>query len=238
MMVYRIRLPNFEGPLDLLLYFIQRDKLNIYDIPIARITRDFLEYVRLMRILNLEIVGEFLVFASMLLQLKAKMLLPKPQRQEESEEEDPRWELVQKLLEYKRFKEAAENLAERYEQSKFIYYRNFPGCLPDHPEEISYKNATLFDLLTALKSVLEKHTSNGELASLTVEIPQASVEQQAEFLLEQIQKFKERSFAELVQGMNRLLIIATFIALLELVKNQLLAVRQKEPFGEILVYEP
>ncbi len=237
-MIYRIRLTNFEGPLDLLLYFIKRDKLNIYDIPIARITHEFLEYVRLMKMLNLEVVGDFLVTASMLLQIKARMLLPKPES-EETEEEDPRTELVHRLLEYKRYKEAAEALAERHQQYRYYLYRAIPDPTPAQMVEPVYKNASLLDLLTALKHVLEKaENAASESHVHTVELPPVSVEAQAEFLLNEVKRHGEITFQQLVEGMERLVIIATFLALLELIKHQMVGVRQAAVFDDIIVYEP
>ncbi len=237
-MIYRIRLTNFEGPLDLLLYFIKRDKLNIYDIPIARITHEFLEYVRLMKMLNLEVVGDFLVTASMLLQIKARMLLPKPES-EETEEEDPRTELVHRLLEYKRYKEAAEALAERHQQYRYYLYRSIPDPTPAQMVEPVYKNASLLDLLTALKHVLEKAENAASESNVhTVELPPVSVEAQAEFLLNEVKRHGEITFQQLVEGMERLVIIATFLALLELIKHQMVGVRQAAVFDDIIVYEP
>ncbi len=238
-MIYRIRLANFEGPLDLLLYFIKRDKLNIYDIPIARITKEFLEYVRLMKMLNLEVVGDFLVTASMLLQIKARMLLPKPETTAEEEEEDPRTELVHRLLEYKRYKEAAEELARRQQQYRYYLYRSFPDPMPAQTVEPVYKNATLFDLLTALKHVLDRaEQRQADTTVHTVELPPVSVEEQAEYLLTTVRRHGEITFQALMVGMERLAIIATFLALLELIKHQMLAVRQASLFDDIIIYEP
>ncbi len=125
--MYTIRLTNFEGPLDLLLFFIKRDELNIYDIPISRITKDFLDYTRLIQLFDLELAGDFLVMASTLVQIKTLMLLPSSEtiNPETGEEEDPRALLIERLLAYKQFKEAASELAVRAEEQKYVYYRQF-----------------------------------------------------------------------------------------------------------------
>ncbi|MFP4528160.1 MAG: segregation and condensation protein A, partial [Candidatus Kapaibacterium sp.] len=121
--MYNIKLPNFEGPFDLLLYFIKRDEINIYDIPIARITEEFLNYIRLMKIFDLELAGEFVLMAANLMYIKTQMLLPRYKDEEGEEIEDPRTQLVQRLLEYKQFKEASGEMAEMAEEQRYVYYR-------------------------------------------------------------------------------------------------------------------
>ncbi|MFM8179210.1 MAG: segregation and condensation protein A, partial [Candidatus Kapaibacterium sp.] len=122
---YTVKLPNFEGPLDLLLFFIKRDELDIYDIPIGKITREFLEYIRLMQLFDLELAGEFLVMASSLMQIKVRMLLPKEvdEKGEEVPGDDPRAELVQQLLQYSQYKEVSREFSEREEAQRYVYYR-------------------------------------------------------------------------------------------------------------------
>ncbi|MFM8437277.1 MAG: segregation and condensation protein A, partial [Candidatus Kapaibacterium sp.] len=122
---YTVKLPNFEGPLDLLLFFIKRDELDIYDIPIGKITREFLEYIRLMQLFDLELAGEFLVMASTLMQIKVRMLLPKEvdEKGEEVPGDDPRAELVQQLLQYSQYKEVSREFSEREEAQRYVYYR-------------------------------------------------------------------------------------------------------------------
>src|SRR3990172_8797775 len=147
-MSYRIKLQEFEGPLDLLLFFIKRDELDIYDIPISRITKEFLEYIHFMQELDLEVAGDFIVMAAELMQIKVRMLLPREPGEEE--EEDPRAELVRRLLEYKRYKEMTTYLsALETEQSKLYYRQGFhsdPKRLTLEDQEESLKNITMFNL--------------------------------------------------------------------------------------------
>ncbi|MEP7029097.1 MAG: segregation/condensation protein A, partial [Candidatus Eisenbacteria bacterium] len=151
---YEVKLERFEGPLDLLLHLIQRDEIDIYDIPIARITQQYLSYIELMRLLDLDVAGEFLVMAATLMRVKARMLLPTPPRGEE-EEIDPRVELVQRLLEYRQFKEASSTLKSREEHRRLEYER---GMVPGDEEAgpLPLAPATLFHLLDALNRVLSR----------------------------------------------------------------------------------
>jgi segregation and condensation protein A len=233
-MGYAIKLERFEGPLDLLLHLIQRDEVDIYDIPIANITRQYLQYIELMRMLDLEIAGEFLVMAATLMRIKAKMLLPTPPPGEE-EEIDPRDELVQRLLEYRQFKEASETLRGREERRRLEYER---GVLPDESEAgpLPLAPATLFHLLDALNRVLSR-------------LPQKSVMElqgEAYDIEEKIERIHSRvvnggrmSFATLLEECrSRLEMIVTFLALLELLKLHRLAAVQEETFGEIELMLP
>lgn len=150
--MYKIKLPNFEGPFDLLLYFIKRDELNIYDIPISKVTSEFLDYIRIMKYFDLELAGEFILMASTLMYIKAQLLLPKPKSSEDSAVEDPRTSLVQKLLEYKQMKDAAQQLHSMSEDNKYTLYRR----LFDFDREVleasaEFKNANLFELMKALQ---------------------------------------------------------------------------------------
>ena len=145
--MYSIKLDNFEGPLDLLMFFIKRDELDIYDIPIASITQEFLEYVRIMELLDLELAGEFVVMAATLLGIKAQMLLPRETAVGpdgvEVELEDPRSELVQKLLEYKRYKEVADQLSTQADEQRYVLYRQVFEAEEIHAaEHVGYRNAT------------------------------------------------------------------------------------------------
>ena len=156
-MAYKIKLDIFEGPLDLLLYLVKKDHINICDIPIAKVTEQYLAYLELMRLLDLEIAGQFLVVASTLLQIKSRMLLPKSQISTEEEEVDPREELVQRLLEYQRFKEIASELRQR-EQRQQQQFKRPPGDKPpvdaDSPQEV-YFEASIFDLINAFTQALK-----------------------------------------------------------------------------------
>lgn len=239
--MYNVRLPNFEGPLDLLLFFIKRDELDIYDIPIAYITKEFLEYIRVMELLDLELAGEFLVMAAALMQIKVRMLLPKEEKEGEDgpEEEDPRAELVRKLLDYKRYKEMAGKLSARSEEERYTYYRQFfKGDVVANPdeEEDLLRNVTLFHLLSAFKRALAK--APRESNPHRIEQIAVTVEEQTEVILSHFQTRKQITFADLCQAMPRIVMVVTFLSLLELIRSRRIAVRQEESFGEILMYEP
>jgi segregation and condensation protein A len=227
-----VKLERFEGPLDLLLHLIKRDEIDIYDIPIARITQQYLAYIELMRSLDLEVAGEFLVMAATLMRIKARMLLPLPAPGEEEEEGDPREELVQRLVEYRQFKEAAGTLKLREEERRLLYER---GMLPGEDEAgpLPLAPASLFDLLDAFNRVVAR-------------LPQAAVyEVQGEvYDLDEWMSLIARTVAEdgalqfstLMQRCRaRAEMIVTFIALLELVKLGQVAVLQSEAFGDIAI---
>ncbi|HXC61366.1 MAG TPA: segregation/condensation protein A, partial [Nitrospiria bacterium] len=150
---YAVKLPAFEGPLDLLLHLIKTNEINIYDIPIAMITQQYLDYLKLMKNLNLGIAGEFIVMAATLIYIKSKTLLPLEESPLEEQEEDPRAELVRRLLEYKQFKEAASTLAEREQEWRDVFRREEKG---DNGHEVTLTDLNLFDLLDALQKVLEQ----------------------------------------------------------------------------------
>lgn len=157
-MTYKVKLDVFEGPLDLLLYLIQKEEVDIYDIPISKITDQYLEYLELMQLLDLNIAGEFLVMAATLMHIKSKLLLPPDETEEiDRQEEDPRAELVKRLLEYKKFKEAASELSERESTQKHFFARVGSGVKTDElpPPEDKFFEASLFDLITAFTKVLK-----------------------------------------------------------------------------------
>jgi segregation and condensation protein A len=233
--MYRIKLSDFEGPLDLLLFFIKRDELDIYDIPIAKITKDFLEYLQYLQELDLDIAGEFIVTAAELMQIKVHMLLP---REGVGEEElDPRAELVRRLLDYKRYKEMAEQMQRMSnEQSKVYYRRNFtddPKIVEDPSEENLLRDVSLFDLIAAFKYVVDrmprKHVH--EINKLNV-----TIDEQIDYILNFFKEKSETTFVEMVSAMvEKIRIVVTFIALLELIKQKQIGVRQVDPYGEMVI---
>lgn len=230
---YTVRLPNFEGPLDLLLFFIKRDELDIYDIPIGKITREFLEYIRLMQLFDLELAGEFLVMASSLMQIKVRMLLPKEvdERGEELPGEDPRAELVQQLLQYSQYKEVSREFSEREEAQRYVYYRHmFDADERESADEV-YKNATLFDLLAAFKKALERKPEKQVLH--TVQLYSVTIEEQTEHVLMHLRSAKKMSFLQFVHERPRIFIVVTFLAILEMSKNQIISIRQHDNFDDI-----
>lgn len=220
--MYRVQLKNFEGPLDLLLFFIKRDELNIYDIPISHITKEFLVYIRLMEELDLDVASEFIYMASMLMSIKARMMLPLDKDEdEELDEDDPRYELVQKLLEYKRYKEMAEKLTIIDEETQKKYYRGYfdEDEVDKQASGEALKDVTLFDLIGAFRKVLadmQRQTSYHR-----VEKVKLTVEQQSEFIIQSLQKRGRTSFASFCAELkNRLAVVVTFLAVLEMLKEQ------------------
>lgn len=236
--MYNVRLSNFEGPLDLLLFFIKRDELDVYDIPIAGITEEFLEYVRLMEMLDLEMAGEFVVMASMLVQIKAQMLLPRDENaslgEDGLDEDDPRAELVRRLLEYKRFKEASEHLATAEDEQRYVLYRKvFEAENIHRADDGAYRNATLFDLLKALKKAIERAPSEPD-PHIVTRFP-ITVEEKTEEILHTLKTRPSVRFFELISGLAKTHIVVTFLALLELAKNSFIRIQQDETFDDIVV---
>ncbi|MBC8213720.1 MAG: segregation/condensation protein A [Candidatus Marinimicrobia bacterium] len=234
-MSYRIKLENFEGPLDLLLFFIHRDKLNIYDIPISDITSEFLEYIKLMKILNIQVAGEFIVMASLLMRIKAKMLLPKKQNDDEEEFEDPRDELVKRLLEYKQFKLASTTISKVYEKHCRKHFKGAIIPIKDQKEDMSQyvKNVSLFDLLGIFKEVLERLPD-----STTYELNREEIhlDEQIEYLKKMLQSKSNINFKKLMLSLEtKLKIIVTFMAILEMIRLKEITVQQKIVFGEIIL---
>ncbi|MCX7930769.1 MAG: segregation/condensation protein A [Chlorobi bacterium] len=231
-LMYTVRLPNFEGPLELLLYFVKRDELDIHDIPIAHITEEFLAYVRLMELLDLELAGEFLVMAATLMQIKARMLLPRPTSGDGTETaDDPRTELVRQLIEYSRYSDIADELSTRYEQQRYVFYRRFLATQPP-AAETEYRNATLFDLLGALYRTLNRTENEPVFHQLQRE--QYSVEEQASALVNALRLHSVLHFGQFTRGRSRAFVVATFLALLELCKSGALYLRQD---GEDIIVE-
>ncbi len=233
---YRVKLSDFEGPLDLLLFFIKRDELDIYDIPIAKITKEFLQYLQYLTELNLDIAGEFIVTAAELMQIKAAMLLPRPEGENE-EEFDPRAELVRRLLEYKRWKEMAELLEKKQlHQRKLAYRGNFehdPKTVEEVDENDMIRDVTLFDLIAAFQFAVNKMPRKHvhEINRLNV-----SLDEQMQYIVGLFKDKKELSFFELVMSMTeKIRIVVTFIAVLELMKQHIIAINQFNPYEDITI---
>ncbi|MBM3255525.1 MAG: chromosome segregation protein ScpA [Candidatus Omnitrophica bacterium] len=232
-MSYKIKLEMFEGPLDLLLYLVKKDHLNIYDIPIAKVTEQYLQYIELMRLLDLNIAGEFLVMAATLVQIKSKMLLPAEESQEVQEEEDPRQELIKRLLEYEKFKEIAQNLREREVSQQEIFKR--PKL--DNKEEQQpvsgevYFEASLFDLITAFSQALEDVPK--EIFYEVVK-DEFTIEDKVHTILHMMLVENSVHLSKLFkEAKNKVEIVVTFLAILELIRMKEIIARQKGLFGEI-----
>jgi len=218
--MYRVRLQHFEGPLDLLLFFIRRDELDIYDIPIARIADEFLDYVRLLQEVDLDVAGDFVYFASLLLNIKTRMLLPSTAVDEDGEPVDPRTELVERLLEYIRFKEASENLVRLEDQRADQFTRgsgahvSLDGLLEPAEELV---DATVFDLVSALRRVL---TEDREEVIHEVHAESFTLEEQILYLRAALSIRDRPSFVDLMTGKSRPFIITSFLAVLEMARMQ------------------
>jgi segregation and condensation protein A len=222
--MYRVQLTNFEGPLDLLLFFIKRDELDIYDIPIAYITDQFIEYLHFMDELDLGVASEFIYMASSLMSIKAKMMLPREEGPEDTEfdEADPRYELVQSLLEYKRFKEMGEEMRLLDEHERRYYRRG--NVSPDRVEaaddsEELLRELTLFDLISAYMQVLNR--GNRPPVVHNVELVKTSIEEQEKILLGKLRSGGRQSFRTLIpEDATRILIVVMFLAILEMIREQ------------------
>ncbi|RNC69588.1 MAG: segregation/condensation protein A [Desulfuromonadales bacterium] len=233
---YTVRLEVFEGPLDLLLHLIRKNEVDIYDIPLSIITREYLEYIRLMKELNLEIAGEFIVMASTLIQIKSKMLLP-PTPDEESAEEDekdPRAELVRRLLEYQTYKDAGVTLAEQEMLGRETFARSFPSPeLADMQPEEEPMEVELFELIEAFRAVLDRVSEESfhEVGAESITIAERINE-----ILSLLEGKESLLFDDLFPGeLTRDMVIATFLAVLELCKLKMVRIVQANRHGIIWI---
>jgi segregation and condensation protein A len=233
--MYTIKLLDFEGPLDLLLFFIKRDELDIYDIPIARITKEFLEYLHYMQQLDLEIAGEFLVMAAELMQIKVRLLLPPEQGEEE--EADPRAHLVQRLVEYRRFKEMSVEMKRREDEQMRVCYRGYYSAdehvVEEETGEDLIRDVTFFDLIASFKFAMDRMPKKfiHEIEKINV-----TIEEQVAYIEDFFSRRSEATFYEMVKDFaERIRIIVTFLALLEVIRSKKLIIRQLQPFGELSI---
>jgi segregation and condensation protein A len=227
-----VRLAHFEGPLDLLLHLCRENKVDLTDIPIAAITEQYLTYLDMMRTLNLEVAGEFLVVAATLLHIKSRLLLPVEESPEGEEGEDPRRELVQQLLEYQKFKEAGLALRGLEERRSSIFARESLG--PEGPPRTDFPlEVSMFDLLAALRRVIDQMPKTQQVV---LEPDHLSVAQRIAEVLEMMAAGGEMRFEELVRGAREVgEVVVTFLAVLELVRLRLVRIWQAEAYGEIRV---
>ena len=233
-MDYEVKLDGFEGPLDLLLHLIKKHELDIMDIPIAIITKQYVDSIELMKIMNLDVAGEFLLMAATLMHIKSKMLLP-PEEVEEGEEEelDPREELVRRLLEYKKYKDAGLQLGERDILDRDLFSKGFTEEYDDESDEAVYPEVGLFDLLDALQEVLKSVTPS---IAHAVNMERISVKEKAEIILNRLKEERNMTFQSLFNNdSTKGEIVASFLALLELIKMKTINVFQGENFGVIRI---
>ena len=233
--MYTVKLHDFEGPLDLLLFFIKRDELDIYDIPIASITREFLDYMHFLQQFDLEIAGEFLVMAAELMQIKVKMLLPPEQGDEEVL--DPRTNLVQRLVEYKRFKEMSLQMKNLEEEQMKVHYRGYYSADEHVIEEETggdmIRDVTFFDLIASFKFAMDRMPKKffHEIDKINV-----TIEEQISYIEEFFSRRSEATFCDLVKNFTeRIRIVVTFLALLEVIRAKKIIIRQLKPFGELSI---
>lgn len=237
---YRVRFEVFEGPLDLLLYLIRKEEVDIYEVNLTRIATEFIEYLNLMRELDLDIAGEFVVMAATLMLIKSRELLPKDQRPEtqggeEEDLEDPRWELIRQLVEYKKFKDAAARLQEFEHRAENTFPR-IPGRI-ELPEEAPARRseATIFDLLSAVNAVLQRFAKReGEARDVFED--RWSVSEKIELVIHTVRERSHVRFSELFQNAtNRIEVVVTFLAILELVRLRMIVAAQPEAFADIQI---
>jgi len=228
----KVKLDIFEGPLDLLLYLIKKNHINIYDIPIVLVLNQYLEYMELMKLLDIDVVSEYLVMAATLIQIKSRTLIPRNEEaSDEEEEEDPREELVRKLLEYQKYKEIAKSLKEK--ELNRLNYLTRPGSLDRYKSEDNYFEASIFDLITAFKAALKDIPKEVFFEVIKDEF---TVEQKVHDILHLVLEQPKVKLNELfASAKNKLEIVATFLAILELIRLKEIGVFQEALFGDIAI---
>ena len=233
-MSYRIHLDNFEGPLDLLLYFIRRDELDIYDIPIAKITKEFIDAIEERKRLNMVVAGEFIVMASTLMRVKAKMMIPRPELGEEGKVIDPREELMQQLIDYKRFSDAAEMLNTLATERNHVVPRQFEQEIPIvEGDELGslLRDVSLYDLAMVFKEAMENRPV---ISQFELNREPVKLEKQKEFIFKYFDGEGRLRFTTLLKKLEtRMVIIVTFLAILDLVREGTCTLEQSGIFGDI-----
>ena len=234
-MTYRVKLEIFEGPLDLLLHLVKQNHLEIDAVPIAAITDQYLQYLELMQALDLEVAGEFIVMAATLMQIKSRMLLPPSETPaEEEEQDDPARELIERLKEYAKFKQAAERLS-GMEQDRFVQFIRPPSREGAPAEVEEFVEASLFDLLTAFSQFMAGEVSREMIHEIIKE--EFTVEQSIELLRELTRREGKVSVTGLFsKARSKLEVVATFLGLLEMIRLKEVALKQSHLFGEIWIF--
>ena len=233
---YKVRLEIFEGPLDLLLYLIKKDEVDIHTVSIERITRQYLDYINTFKLLNIDLASEFIVMAANLMYLKSRTLLPRVDQppEEDAEEDDPRWELIRQLIEYKKFKDAAGFLSIRAleQEGRFAHQPDTPEKLPTEPAPLA--EVSIFDLIRAFQNVLKRFEESHDFGDIIDD--RYTVADKIELLLETFRPGEARRFEDLFQSATtKAEVIVSFLAMLELMKLNQFVVRQSNLLGEIVI---
>lgn len=238
---FEVRLPLFEGPFDLLLFFIERDELDIYDIPIAKITSDFLDYMHHMEHLNIEVASEFILVAATLMRIKSKMLLPRPQLDEQGNEIDPREELVKHLLEYKKYKSVVDTFhkmeeTELQKEKRGNLMKELRALAESTNVEAELQDVDLFKLMTVFEKVLKRfEAEKNKPVHEVIQYPY-TIEGQKSFLLGEVQKGERLSFTDIVNRFpSRIALIFNFLAMLELLALQQLSIQVGEGYNNFWI---
>jgi segregation and condensation protein A len=230
---YKVKLEVFEGPLDLLLYLIKQDEIDIYDVSLERITRQYLEYLRAFKELNIELAGEFIVMAANLIYLKSRSLLPIDQQppEEDAEEDDPRWDLIRQLIEYKKFKEAASELHLRELEQERIFVRE-GGASSLLQEPLRLEEVGIFQLINAFQTVIKRIEARQDVQEIFAE--RFSVSEKIDTILQRVANGARLRFSDLFgAAVSRVEVVVTFLALLELIRLKQVRALQKNMFEEI-----
>ncbi|HYC84771.1 MAG TPA: segregation/condensation protein A [Chryseosolibacter sp.] len=238
---FEVKLPLFEGPFDLLLFFIERDELDIYDIPIAKITNDFLEYIHHMDNLNIEVASEFILVAATLMRIKSKMLLPRPQLDEKGNEIDPREELVKHLLEYKKYKSVLEAFHKMEEnelmkEKRGNLLKELKGLAESTNVEAELQDVTVFKLMTVFEKVMKRYEAEkNKPVHQIIQYPY-TVEGQKKYLVEELSKRQRVAFTDLLQIYpSRIGLIFNFLAILEMLALQQISIQVGEGYNNFWV---
>jgi segregation and condensation protein A len=241
---FEVKLPLFEGPFDLLLFFIERDELDIYDIPISRITKDFLDYLHQMEQLNVDVASEFILVAATLMRIKSKMLLPRPQIDEQGNEIDPREELVKHLLEYKKYKSVIDSFhkmeeAELMKEKRGNLMKELKMLAESSNVEAELQDVDLFKLMTVFEKVLKRQEAEkNKPVHQVIQYPY-TIEGQREYLLGQVTVNKRVSFVDIVETYKtRIALIFNFLAILDLLAQGMLAIQVGEGYNNFWITSP
>lgn len=238
---FEVKLPLFEGPFDLLLFFIERDELDIYDIPISTITNDFLDYIHQMERLDVEVASEFILVAATLMRIKSKMLLPRPQLDEKGNEIDPREELVRHLLEYKKYKSVIESFhkleeTELMKEKRGNILKELKSLAEITNVEAELQDVTIFKLMTIFERILKRQDAErNKPVHQVIQYPY-TVETQKKYLVDELSKKSKLSFTELIETFpTRIGVIFNFLAILEMLALQILTIQIGEGYSNFWV---